>query len=183
MSITEIRMLTKSSLFLTLSISCAIGFKKRGQMKIKQKIDEAVAGQLRKVISRFDKDTMKPIPDDQKVEVVRMAVRTKEEFDKLKASLEEQGYDLTCEEFYEEDVDDKNFSATILGERRIQLTEKELRPPKDPEKEKKKERMVTIGVKAMWWIIFIGVLWIWFLVINYPLTLAIQEALRFYFPG
>ena len=124
---------------------------------------------------------MKPIPEDQKVEVVHMKVRTKEEFKTLKARLEEQGYQLTCKEYYEEDVDDSNFSATILGERRVQLTEKELRPPLDLKKEKKKELIVTIGVKSMWWLIFIGILWLWLFIINTPLNLAIRDALRFWF--
>ncbi len=150
-------------------------------IKIKRKIDKAVAGQIRRFLSTFDKEDMKPIPEDQRVEVVHMKVRTKEEFDKLKASLEEQGYQLTCKEFYEESVDDSNFSATILGEKRIQLTEKELRPPMDLAKEKKKELIVTIGVKSMWWLIFIGILWLWLFIINKPLDLAIRDALRFWF--
>lgn len=151
------------------------------RMRIKRKIDEAVAGQLRKIISRFDKEDMEPIPEDQKVEVVRMKVRTKEEFEKLKASLEEQGYQLTCEEFYEEDVDETNYSATILGEKRIQLSADELPLPMNPESEKKKERMVNIGVKAMWWIFIFFIIWIWFLVINRPLLIAIKNAINFYF--
>ena len=150
-------------------------------IKIKRKINKAVAGQIRKFLSTFDKEDMKPIPEDQRVEVVRMKVRTKEEFDKLKSSLEEQGYQLTCEEFYEESVEDSDFSATILGEKRIQLTEKELRPPMDLEKEKKRELIVTIGVKSMWWLIFIGILWLWLFLINTSLTLAIRDALRFWF--
>ncbi len=149
-------------------------------MKLKRKIDEAVAGQLRKVISHFDKDAMTLIPEDQKVEVVRMKVRKKEEFDILKASLEEQGYHLTCKEFYDEDVDDTNYSATILGEKRIQLEEKELLTPANPEKEKKKALIVTIGVKAMWWIIFILFLWGWFIVLNRPINMAIKEILQFW---
>jgi len=151
-------------------------------IRIKRKIDKAVAGQIRKFISTFDKEDMKPIPEDQKVEVVHMKVRTKEEFETLKANLEEQGYQLTCEEFYEENVDDSNFSATILGEKRIQLDEKVLHPPMDPKKEKKKELIITIGVKSMWWLIFIGILWLWFFIINTPLNLAIRDALRFWFP-
>jgi hypothetical protein len=150
-------------------------------IKIKRKIDNAVAGQLRKIISSFDKEDLKPIPEDHKVEVVRMKVRSKREFDKLKASLEEQGYQLTCEEFYEEDVDYRNFSATILGEKRIQLTEKELRPPADSERERKKDLMVTIGVKAMWWLILIFILWFWFIFLNRPLYLAVKQALKFWF--
>lgn len=150
-------------------------------MRIKRKIDEAVAGQLRKIISRFDIEDMEPIPENQKVEVVRMKVRTKEEFEKLKASLEEQGYQLTCEEFYEEDVDETNFSATILGEKRIQLSADELPLPGDSEREKKKERVVNIGVKAMWWIFVFFIIWIWFLVINRPLLIAIKNAINFYF--
>jgi hypothetical protein len=149
-------------------------------MKLKRKIDEAVASQLRKVISHFDKDAMTLIPKDQKVEVVRMKVRKKEEFDVLKASLEEQGYHLTCKEFYDEDVDDTNYSATILGEKRIQLDDEELLSPANPEKEKKKELIVTIGVKAMWWIIFILFLWGWIIVLNRPINLAIQEVLQFW---
>jgi hypothetical protein len=54
-------------------------------IKIKRKIDNAVAGQLRKIISSFDRDDMKSILEDQKVEVVRMKARTKQEFNKLKA--------------------------------------------------------------------------------------------------
>lgn len=165
---------------MTSNIACVIAFSKRTRMKIKRKIDNAVAGQLRKIISSFDKEDMKPIPEDQKVEVVRMKVRTKKEFDKLKASLEEQGYQLTCEEFCEEDVDARNYSATILGEKRIQLTEKELRPPADTEKEKKKELMVTIGVKAVWWIFFIFVLWFWFIFLNRPIYLAVKQAIKFW---
>ncbi len=147
-------------------------------MKLKRKIDEAVAGHLRKIISHFDKDAMTPIPEDQKVEIVRMKVRKKEEFDILKASLEEQGYHLTCKEFYDEDVDDTNYSATILGEKRIQLDE--LLTPADPEKEKKKVLIVTIGVKAMWWIIFILFLWGWLVVLNRPINMAIKEILQFW---
>lgn len=149
-------------------------------MKLKRKIDEAVAGQLRKVIAHFDKDAMMPIPEEQKVEVVRMKVRKKEEFDILKASLEEQGYQLTCKEFYDEDVDDTNYSATILGEKRIQLEEEELPAPINTEKEKKKALIVNIGVKAMWWIIFILFLWGWLVVLNRPINLAIQEVLQFW---
>jgi hypothetical protein len=149
-------------------------------MKLKRKIDEAVAGQLRKVISHFDKDAMTPIPEDQKVEVVRMKVRKKEEFDILKASLEEQGYQLTCKEFYDEDVDDTNYSATILGEKRIQLEEEEIPTPLDPEKEKKKDLIVKIGVKTMWWIIYILFIWGWLVVLNRPINLAIQEILQFW---
>lgn len=147
-------------------------------MKLKRKIDEAVAGQLRKIISHFDKDAMTPIPEDQKVEIVRMKVRKKEEFDILKASLEEQGYNLTCKEFYDEDVDDTNYSATILGEKRVQLDE--LLTPADPEKEKKKALIVTIGVKAMWWIIFILFLWGWLVILNRPINIAIKEILQFW---
>ncbi|MGD8534336.1 MAG: hypothetical protein PVF66_00700 [Candidatus Aminicenantes bacterium] len=150
-------------------------------LKIKRKIDKAVAGQIRKFLSTFDKEDMKPIPEDQKVEVVHMKVRTKEEFETLKTRLEEQGYQLTCEEFYEEGVDDSNFSATILGEKRIQLEEKILHPRLDPKKERKKDLIVTIGVKSMWWLIFIGILWLWFYIINTPLNLAIRDALRFWF--
>jgi hypothetical protein len=149
-------------------------------MKLKRKIDEAVAGRLRKIISHFDKDAMTPIPENQKVEVVRMKVRKKEEFDILKASLEEQGYQLTCKEFYDEDVDDTNYSATILGEKRIQLEEKELPAPVNPEKEKKKDLIVKIGVKTMWWIIFILFIWGWLIVLNRPLNLAIHEILQFW---
>jgi hypothetical protein len=149
-------------------------------VKLKRKIDEAVAGQLRKVIAHFDKDAMTPIPEEQKVEVVRMKVRKKEEFDILKASLEEQGYQLTCKEFYDEDVDDTNYSATILGEKRIQLEEKELPAPINTEKEKKKDLIVNIGVKTMWWIIFILFLWGWLVVLNRPINLAIQEVLQFW---
>ncbi len=54
-------------------------------IKIKRKIDNAVAGQLRRIISSFDKEDMNPIPENQRVEVVRMKVRSKLEFDKLKA--------------------------------------------------------------------------------------------------
>jgi hypothetical protein len=147
---------------------------------IKQKIDNAVGHQIRNFLDRFDKEEMKPIPEDQKVEFVRMTFRNKEEFEMVKASLESQGYQLTCEEFYERDVDDKNYSATLLGERRVQMTEEELRP-RDPEKEKKKEKIVHIGVKAMWWAIFLLFLWIWFFIINRPLIEAIKEALNFYF--
>lgn len=149
-------------------------------MSIKKKINDAVGNQIRNFLVRFDKEEMKPIPEDQKVEVVRMTFRNKEEFEKVKTSLESQGYQMTCEEFYEQDVDDKNYSATLLGERRVQMTEEELRPP-DPEKEKKREKIVHLGVKAMWWIIFLFVLWIWFLVVNRPLIEAIKEAFKFYF--
>jgi hypothetical protein len=122
-------------------------------MNIKQRIDDAVGNQIRNFLDRYDKEEIKPIPEDQKVDVVRMTFRTKEEFEIIKTSLESQGYQLTCEEFYEQDVDDKNYSATILGERRVQMTEEELRP-RDVEKERKKEKIVHIGVKAMWWAIF-----------------------------
>ena len=149
-------------------------------MNIKQKIDDAVGNQIRNFLDHFDKEEIEPIPEDQKVEVVRMTFRTKEEFEIIKNSLESQGYQLTCEEFYEQDVDDKNYSATILGERRVQMTDEELRP-RDPEKARKRERIVHIGVKAMWWAIFLFVLWVWFLVINRPLIEAIKEALNFYF--
>jgi len=149
-------------------------------MNIKQRIDDAVGNQIRNFLDRYDKEEIKPIPEDQKVDVVRMTFRTKEEFEIIKTSLESQGYQLTCEEFYEQDVDDKNYSATILGERRVQMTEEELRP-RDVEKERKKEKIVHIGVKAMWWAIFLFILWVWFLVINRPLIEAIKEALNFYF--
>lgn len=155
---------------------------KKGKMiKIKRKIDKAVASQIRKFLSTFDKEDMKPIPEDQKVEVVHMKVRTKGEFDTLKARLEEQGYQLTCEEFYEKGVDESNFSAIILGEKKIQLDEKILHPPLDPKKERKKELIVTIGVKSVCWLIFIGILWLWFFIINTPLNLAIRDALCFWF--
>ena len=149
-------------------------------MNIKQRIDNAVGSQIRNFMDRIDKEEMKPIPEEQKVEVVRMTFRNKEEFETVKMSLENQGYQLTCEEFYEQDVDEKNYSATLLGERRVQMTEEELRP-RDPEKEKKKEKIVHLGVKAMWWAIFVFILWLWFLVINRPLMEAIKIALNFYF--
>lgn len=149
-------------------------------MDIKQRIDNAVGSQIRNFLDRIDKEEMKPIPEEQKVEVVRMTFRNKEEFETVKTSLEGQGYKLTCEEFCEQDVDDKNYSATLLGERRVQMTEEELRP-RDPEKERKKERIVHFGVKAMWWAIFVFILWIWFMVINRPLMEAIKMALNFYF--
>jgi len=149
-------------------------------MNIKQRIDDAVGSQIRNFLDRFDKEEMKAIPEDQKVEVVRMTFRNKEEFEMVKTSLESQGYQLTCEEFYEQEVDDKNYSATLLGEKRVQLTEEELHIP-DPEKEKKKEKIVHFGVKAVWWAIFLFILWIWFLVINRPLMEAIKKAINFYF--
>lgn len=155
-------------------------FRQGEAVKLKRKIDKAVAGQLRKVISHFDKDAMTPIPEDQKIEVVRMKVRKKEEFDILKASLEEQGYNLTCKEFHDEDVDDTNYSATILGEKRIQLEEKELPSPINPEKEKRKDLIVKIGVKSMWWIVIILFLWFWFVFLNRPINSAIQEIIRFW---
>ncbi len=149
-------------------------------MKLKRKIDEAVAGQLRKVIAHFDKEAMKPIPEDQKVEIVRMKVRKKEEFDILKARLEEQGYHLICKEFYDGDVDDPNYSATILGEKRIQLEEDELPVPIDPIKERNKDRIVTIGVKAVWWMIIIFFLWFWFIFLNRPINSAFKAILEFW---
>lgn len=156
------------------------GFAGGRRMKFKRKIDEAVAGRLRKVISHFDKDAMRPIPEDQKVEVARMKVRKKEEFAILKASLEKKGYHLTCKEFSDEDGDGWNYSAMILGEKRIQLEENEIPAPIDPKKERGKKRIVTMGVKAMWWIVIILFLWVWFLTLNRPINSAIKAILEYW---
>ncbi len=119
-----------------------------------------------------------PEPDDLEVQIVRKIARSKEEFEKLKADLESQGYNVTIQEFYEEKTDRNNFFASILAEKELPEKKREKLPLKRHFKLLRKKAMVANIVIRTMWILFIATVLLIYLFLISPLLLALKAAMR-----
>jgi len=119
-----------------------------------------------------------PEPDDLEVQIVRKIARSKEEFEKLKADLENQGYKVNIQEFYEEKTDRKNFFASILAEKELPEKKREKLPLKRHSKLLRKKEMVANIVMRTMWIIFIATVLLIYLFLIHPFLLAIIAVMR-----
>ena len=119
-----------------------------------------------------------PEPDDLEVQIVRKIARSKEEFEKLKADLESQGYNVTIQEFHEEKTDRNNFFASILAEKELPEKKREKLPLERHFKLLRKKAMIANIVIRTMWILFIATVLLIYLFLISPLLLALKAAMR-----
>ncbi|UCC38170.1 MAG: hypothetical protein JSV96_09930 [Candidatus Aminicenantes bacterium] len=119
-----------------------------------------------------------PEPEDLELQIVRKIARSKDEFEKLKADLESQGYTIHIQEFFEEETDRKNFFASILAEKELPEKKIERLPLKKHYKLLRKKEMLANIIMKTFWIVVIGIVILFYLFLLHPLLLTLKAAMR-----
>lgn len=147
-------------------------------MKIIKKLEIINANIKNRIIFLLECWGIVPEPEELEVQIVRKIARSKEEFEKLKADLESQGYNVSVQEFYEEKTDRKNFFASILAEKELPEKKREKLPLKRHYKILRKKEMIANIVMKTFWVIVIGIVILFYLFLIHPLLMAIRAVTR-----
>ena len=147
-------------------------------MKIIEKLEIINANVKNRIIFLLENWGIIPEPEDLEVQIVRKIARSKEEFEKLKADLESQGYNVSIQEFYEEKTDRKNFFASILAEKELPERKREKLPLKTHYKILRKKEMIANIVMKTLWIIVIAIVILFYLFLIHPLLIALKAVTR-----
>jgi hypothetical protein len=110
---------------------------------------------------------------DEKIEIVRKTANSKEECQRLKAELENQGFTVMVREPTGPDAEGGFYVATLFAEKREAVMIDTWAAEHQEKRLRKRDRKIDIAVKAGFWIIII-IGFLFFLYLLGPLIYAIR---------